>query len=288
MKQLLRRIDRDLYHEDDGEGAARLRWLGTAGFTLELPSRTLVIDPYVSRPGVLAHRGPLIPDDALVASLIPEADEVLIGHAHYDHILDAPSVCRRTGARLVGSPSACNVGRAAGLPESQLVSTTGDEDIACGEAVVARGLPSAHGRAYFNRVPLAGKIEAPPPWPPRFWDLRHGQVLNWWVRGHGLSVVHIDSAEFRPDALRDVPCDVLCLCAIGRRYRPRYVSEALELLRPRYVVPCHWDYFFLPFHAEQRQLPGVDLEGFLTEIRQAGGQPVLLPVGGQLSLSVAP
>ena len=33
------------------------------------------------------------------------ADDVLVGHAHMDHVLDAPSLCMRTGARLIGSPS---------------------------------------------------------------------------------------------------------------------------------------------------------------------------------------
>ncbi|MFX5839858.1 MBL fold metallo-hydrolase, partial [Acinetobacter baumannii] len=47
--------------------------------------------------------------------LIPEADDVLIGHAHYDHILDAPDLCRQTGARLIGSSTAVQVGIAAGL-----------------------------------------------------------------------------------------------------------------------------------------------------------------------------
>ena len=285
---MLRRVDPALYHRDDGTGPARLRWLGTAGFVLELPDRTLVLDPYVSRPGLLAHLGPLRPDDDLVAEVIPHADDVLIGHAHHDHILDAPSVCLRTGARLIGSPATCHVGRAAGVPESQLVSTLGGEDIPCGDHVVAHGLRSEHGRAYFNRVPLAGDITAPPRWPPRFWDLRHGQVLNWWIRGHGVSVVHIDSAEFYADELRDVRCDVLCLCAIGRRYRPNYVAEAVELLQPRAVVACHWDWFFSPYRAEPRQLPQVDLEGFLEEIRAAGSQPILLPFDGYFSLNVAP
>jgi hypothetical protein len=41
------------------------------------------------------------------------------------------------------------VGRAAGLPESQLVQTEGREDIACG-AWTVRGLPSIHGKAIFG------------------------------------------------------------------------------------------------------------------------------------------
>ncbi len=291
LRHALRRVDPALYHRDDGAGALRLKWLGTAGFILDAPSRTVVLDPYVSRPGVAAHLGRLRSDEALVERLIPQADEVLIGHSHYDHILDAPSVCRRTGARLIGSPATCHVGRAAGLPEHQLVATLGGEDIPCGDELVAHGLPSNHGRAYLNRVPLAGDITEPPEWPPHAWDLRHGQVLNWWIRGHGVSVVHVDSAEFFTETFERVGahgCDVLCLCAIGRRYRPRYVEEAVRLLKPRYVVPCHWDYFLRPYDEEPRQLPQADVEGFLDELRAVGAEARLLPIGGYFSFNPAP
>ncbi len=280
----MRKVDPKLYHRDSrSEAPLQLTWEGTAGFTCKLGDRTLVLDPYVSRVSLLGHLKPMRPDEALVERVFPEAHEVIIGHAHYDHILDAPSICHRTGARLLGSPSACNVGRAAGLPERQLVETLGLEDIPCGDCN-ARGLPSRHGKVYFGRVTLPGDITEPPPWPPRFTHLRHGQVLNWLVEGQGLRVVHVDSADFITEHFAAVgEVDVLCLCAIGRRYRPNYTKEAIELLRPKVVVPCHWDYFFRPYEAEVRQLPGVDLEGFIEEVRAAGADCALLPMGGTLS-----
>jgi L-ascorbate metabolism protein UlaG (beta-lactamase superfamily) len=262
----------------------RLRYLGTAGFVVELAGRTLVLDPFVTRPGLWATATrPLVPDEALVARTIPRADDVLIGHAHHDHVLDAPALCHRTGARLIGSRAACNVGRAAGLPASQLVETEGREDIASG-AVTVRGLPSRHGRVYFNRVTLPGDIPVPPPWPPRVRDLRHGLVLNWLVSGDGLRLVHVDSADFIDEELADIGADVLCLCAIGRHHRPGYTETIIGLLRPKIVIACHWDWFFAPLDAEPRLLPGVDLPGFCDEIRAAGAEPVVLPFLGDFGL----
>lgn len=267
----------------------RLRYLGTAGFVLTAAQRTVVIDPYVSRPGLRATGlRPLVPDAALVAGLIPQADDVLVGHSHHDHVLDAPVLCAQTGARFIGSVDACNVARAAGLPEAQLVQTAGREDIPCGPGSV-RALPAAHGRVYFGRVTLPGRIPEPPPWPPRVRDLRHGQVFNWLVDLGGLKVVHIDSAEFFAEELRPLAeaggVDVLCLCAIGRRYRPRYVEEAVALLRPSVVVACHWDWFFTPWGEPPLLLPGVDLPGFIGEIEAAGATPAVLPFDGELALS---
>ena len=104
-----------------------------------------------------------------------------------------------------------------------------------------------------------------------------------------LRAVHREVREARCDAktgatVRDETfagrdCDVLCLCAVGRQYRQDYTRRAVELLRPRVVVPCHWDDFTLPYDAAPRQLPGVDVEAFVEEIRAAGAAAVVLGLG---------
>ena len=265
--------------------ALTLTYLGTAGFVLSGSERTVVLDPFVSRHplGHLLANKPLPSDPALVRRLIPKADDVLIGHAHFDHILDAPELCRQTGARLIGSRATCMVGRAAGLPETQLVETAGRGDIASG-AWTLRGLPSVHGKALFGKIPLPGDITAPPPWPPRMRDLRHGQVLNWMVDTGGLRVLHVDSADFIRDELKGCKADLVCLCAIGRRYRPGYVREVVELTQPKWIVPCHWDTMVTPIDQIPDMLPGVDLPGFLREIEDAGVQPLPVPLLGSLHL----
>jgi L-ascorbate metabolism protein UlaG (beta-lactamase superfamily) len=282
---MLKKVPEQLYFREqpDPDAAVQLRYLGTAGFVLESGEHTMVLDPFITRPG-LVETGfrPLRSDVEKVARVIPRADDVVIGHAHHDHILDAPDLCHRTGARFIGSPDACNVARAAGLPEKQLVETRGRERIetASGHLV---GLPSEHGRVYFNRVTLPGMIPEPPPWPPRVRDLRHGLVLNWYVEMGGVRIVHVDTAEFFNEELEELQADVVCLCAIGRKYRPNYVRDAVEILRPKVIVACHWDWLFTPYEEPARLLPGVDLEEFLGEIESFGVQGVVLPFDGQMS-----
>jgi L-ascorbate metabolism protein UlaG (beta-lactamase superfamily) len=258
-----------------------LTYLGTAGFVIRGHGRTLVLDPYLSRVPLPELWRPLRSDTALVQRLVPHADDVLVGHAHYDHVLDAPALCARTGARLIGGPAVMHVGRAAGLAETQLCEVRGHERIASGPFVV-RGLPSRHGKVFLGRVLFPGDIEAPPSWPPRIAELRHGLVLNWHLELAGLSLVHIDSADFVREELGRVRADVLCLCAAGRRYRPRYVEEAIELVRPRFVLPCHWDTMITPIEGPCRVLPGLDLPGMLREIRACGATPLMLPVLGRV------
>lgn len=258
-----------------------ITYLGTAGFIIKNHHRTVVLDPFLTRPNLRrTFTARLTPDAALIRRTIPHADDVLIGHAHYDHILDAPDLCRQTGARLIGSRATVMVGRAAGLPPAQLVETEGREDIKSGEWTV-RGLPSRHGKV-FGRIPFPGDITLPPPWPPRMGDLKHGLVLNWVVDTGSLRIVHIDSADFINEELAGQRADVVCLCAIGRKFRPDYVKDVIRLLQPRWVIPCHWDTMMTPLHANPDLLPTVDLPGFMKEIREAGAEPLLMPILGRL------
>lgn len=260
----------------------KIQYLGTAGFILSDQHRTLVLDPFIRRPN-LWHTltQPLLSDPELVKQYIPQADEVLIGHAHYDHILDAPEVCKQTGARLIGSKATLMYGRSAGLAEQQMLETKGRENIACGTWNVV-GLPSIHGKALFGRVPLPGDMTTPPPYPPKFHQLRHGQVFNWWIDTGQLSIVHIDSADFIEQELQGKQADIICLCAIGRKYRPHYVKDVVRLLKPKYIIPCHWDSMMTPIDAPPDLLPGVNIPEFIAEIKACGVIPLFMPILGEL------
>ena len=118
--------------------------------------------------------------------------------------------------------------------------------------------------------------------------LRHGLVLNWWIQMAGLKIVHVDSADFINEELEALQADVVCLCAIGRKYRPGYTHDIVRILKPRWVIPCHWDWMLEPYDQPRHHtLPGVDLGGFLDEIRAAGAEPLLLPIGGELHVPAA-
>lgn len=70
--------------------SAKLTWFGHGAFALELGDHKLLIDPYIS--------------DNPAASVNPaslEADYILISHGHGDHVGDAVSIAKRTGAMVI-------------------------------------------------------------------------------------------------------------------------------------------------------------------------------------------
>jgi len=70
----------------------RLTWLGHAALGLETGGFRLLIDPYL--------------DENPAASASPEtleADFILISHGHFDHVGDALTIAKRTGATLISN-----------------------------------------------------------------------------------------------------------------------------------------------------------------------------------------
>jgi hypothetical protein len=146
------RPKRELRPQGSGTGwGARITWLGTAGFIIESRETTLLVDPYLSRPGL----GRLL----------------------------APYVLTR--AKLVGSAWTCAWGRAEGLSEDQLEGERAD-------------------------VLLAGLA--------------------------------------------------------GRQGTWNYVGRLLSALDPKLVVPTHHDAFFAPLERGLHLLPGIDVEGFVSDV----------------------
>jgi L-ascorbate metabolism protein UlaG (beta-lactamase superfamily) len=261
-------------------GALRIRWLGTAGHVLETRSTTILIDPYLTRSPIgtlVASR--LVPDEAAIRAAVPsKVDAVLCGHSHFDHLLDAPLIVRTTGATLFGSPTTCAFARAEGVRAEQLIEVGAEGlETAVGDFEI-RFIPSLHGRLLFGRVPFPGEVSEPPRLPARAWHYRMGGAFGILVSGGGTSVYHNGSADLVDAAIVGTRADVLLIGIAGRRATRDYVARLCGLLRPSVVVPTHHDAFFAPLERGVHLLPGIDLDGFVSEVgRVAPRSQVITP-----------
>ena len=154
----------EYFAKPDAGQDLKITFLGTAGFIFEARDRTIVADPYLNRANLksVARNLPLDPLDRDskafsdekridVADYIDAVDDVVIGHSHYDHILDAPWLVMQKDARLIGSPTSVWIAKAAwrkfGWEPSldNFFITEGNHDIPCGEAGdMVRANPSRH------------------------------------------------------------------------------------------------------------------------------------------------
>lgn len=278
-----RRFPPELYRREPEarRGGVRFTWLGTAGFTVEAAGQRLLIDPYLSRHSLRqCVAEPLVPDEDALRMYAPSADLVLAGHAHHDHACDIGTISRLTGARVLGCPSALHVARLHGADPALLQPLAASDEVNRGPFRI-KALRSVHGRVTAGRIPYPGSVEATAA-PMRITDYRVGASFAFHVTVSATRFVHLGSASLVESALDGLDCDVLLLCIVGRQTCPGFTSRILRRLRPRVVIPCHWDYMFLPFDTPPRQMLTADVEGFVREVRASGvdTELVFLPFFG--------
>jgi L-ascorbate metabolism protein UlaG (beta-lactamase superfamily) len=265
----------------DSPTALRLLWLGTAGYILETDRTTILIDPYLTRsPLATLVASRLIPDEVAIRAALPSrVDAVLCGHSHFDHLLDAPLIAKITGAKLVGSPTTSAFARAAGVRDDQLIEVGGEGlEVSVGDLDI-RFVPSLHGRLLFGRVPFPGTVPGLPDTPARVWQYRMGGAFGILVLAGETSIYHNGSADLIDAAIEGVRADVLLVGIAGRRSTTDYLARLCGLLHPSVVVPTHHDAFFAPLDEGVHLLPGIDLEGFVSEVaRVAPGLQVITPL----------
>jgi L-ascorbate metabolism protein UlaG (beta-lactamase superfamily) len=260
---------RELTPRGSGEGwGLRIAWLGTAGFVVETNAVTLLVDPFLTRPGLTRIARLFHPDDLAIARHVPKkVDGVLCGHSHYDHVADAPRIARITKAKLAGSGSTCAWGLAEGIPEDRLVRIPARGAVVRFGEVEVRFVPSRHGKIFFGRVPLPGDVHGVPNLPARAWHYRMGGAFGVLIKTPEGSVYHNGSADLVDAELEGERADVLLVALAGRKSTENYVARLVNALDPKLVVPTHHDAFFAPLERGLHLLPGIDLDGFVSEVR---------------------
>ncbi len=257
-----------------------IEWLGTSGFRLSLEGTTLLVDPYLTRLPLrwFLSRRPALPDEAVVAARAPHADAVLVGHAHFDHALDAPLIARRSRAPVYGSRSTAALMALHGLAplavevEPYRVYPIGPFEVTF--------VPSAHARLILGMaVPMDGDITC-----EHLDDLSAraygcGQVYGIHIRAGGVTFYHQGSAELVDEAVRHTGVDVLLAAIAGRGFSRRYLERAIRRLEPKVVVPHHHDDFFRPLDAPLELSFNVDLCGAVDEVRRASREVVVATLG---------
>lgn len=259
-----RRVDRS-------PGDVVVRYLGAGGVAFERDGHAVVTAPYFSNAGLWRVAfGKARPDEAAVergARDLPVSGvrAVLIGHAHYDHLSDLPTLLRGQlrGVTLVGSPTARNALDACDLDggfvdATERIGTPFALRDGAGAPVPIRVTPLRSGHApHLRGFHWAdGKIDRP---TSRCADemahraLKGGEVLAFLVdfmdgEEVAFRVYYQDAVPAvgtglpRPADGRRVDLAILCLPSYW--LVDGFPESAIEALRPRHVWVTHYENFF--------------------------------------------
>ena len=247
-------------------GRVTVTWLGISSLLFDDGETQILVDGTFSRPSttdILLQR-PIWSDVPTINRALAEfrmnrVAAIVPVHAHFDHAMDAGLVANRTSAMIIGSESAANIARGAGVPVSQYQILADGESRRFGAftltLIASRHAPIGPGDdGWFN-----GVISEPLRQPARVMDWLGG--VSWSVLvGHPSGVTLVQaSGGFVAGALPPGSADVVMLgigglAALGGEYLEQYWDETVLQTGASQVYPVHYDDFTRPF-GEVRLFP---------------------------------
>ncbi len=263
----------------------RLSYMGTAGWEITDGQTVILVDPYLTRlktetpndPPLASDPRPLVTsndfvssDQAVIDAHIGKADYILITHTHLDHVLDMPNIAHKTGALVIGTESTANFARDNGVPDTQILTVKGGEDLqlrGCSVQVI----PSLHGilpsSSLFPSPSTIFPANAKPPF--RLGQLFvEGGTLAFLIRIDGHQIIVFGSMNYIEREVDGLRPDVALIGAMPERHKIyRYTERLLRALGyPPLVMPTHWDRFNVSYDVSQQ--PAIDrLQSFIAEVK---------------------
>jgi L-ascorbate metabolism protein UlaG (beta-lactamase superfamily) len=282
-----------------------LQYLGSGGFLLQRGADEIATGPFFSNPGVLAAGlFSLETDVDAVQEFMPDRPHlsaILVGHAHYDHLMDIPTVVRLKAptATIYASESAAN--SLASIDPPLLFETVDSRGWSPGQTQDWISIPgtririlaikSEHAPHFFGITMMQGSFDQPlAALPKRGSDWLEGQSHSFLIEfldanGQPEFRVHYqDSATnggvgMPPSELdagvAQAPYVIMLPTVASWSQVSNYPEALVERLQPDYAVLGHWEDFFRPFTSERESLRSVrmtDPEPFIEKLKSSMGE----------------
>lgn len=280
-----------------GADEITIEYLGVGGWLMRMGATAFMTAPFFSNPGFLdVGLGRIEVDSVAIEQFLPPVEDVaaiLVGHAHYDHLMDIPYILRRRApdARLYGSRTAVNLLHGdPDLNPDRLISVeegagsheeSGEWVYLEDRRVRFMALQSGHAPHFLQIELYEGEVEEPADeLPNRAGGWKRGLPLAYLIdflspQGEVLYRIHYQDAAaapplgFLPENFDGVPVDLAILCPPGYEEVSGYPGEILDALSPSKVLLGHWEDFFTSRTEPLRGVRGTDMNGFIERLEES-------------------
>ncbi len=247
-----------------GSAGVNFKWFGTDGWEITFGNKTILMDPWFSRYDCGFFRGKFDPNfpntvnEALIDQHIKKADQILIGHGHWDHMGDIPYIAKKMGAQVIGSETHANVLRAAGVPEGKIVQVKGGEYMQF-DGYTIEVFPGLHSMGPTKKHTVPGHLYSVPPPPTKVGDMPEGDSLIYLITiGGKFSIFLMSTANFVERAVAGLKPDVALIASIFANQIHNYTPRLMKALNyPKVILPTHWDNFEKPFSEPPQDLRNI-------------------------------
>lgn len=189
-----------------------VKWHGHATFSLDVNGTQLVVDPF------FAGNNP----SAKTSADAVTADFILQTHGHGDHIADTVGLAKRTGATVIANFEICNWIGAQGHDKVHAMNTGGGYNFPFGRVKMT---PALHS----SGLP----------------DGSYGGDPGGFLISAGGKTIYVagDTALFSDMALIGRAGLDLAIVPVGDNFTmgPEDAVLALDYLKPKVVIPCHYN-----------------------------------------------
>jgi hypothetical protein len=267
-------------HHPEGrneKNSLHVQYLGTGGYLFRYGSNAILTAPFFSNPSLFRTSiFPISPKAATIDRLLPNlagVDTILVGHCHYDHLLDLPYVLKSTHipATVYGSRTMVNL-----LSRSV---TNNLIEVETGAGAFTNGGPAGtwfmHPSKSFRfmalksmHAPHLGPVklycgDVPKPkkhLPLTAWGWKEGQTLVYiidFMKEDGVTIAY--RVFYQDTAVNSPPYgelpkfekqtderdpDLAIVCLASSHNVQGYPQCFLGELKPKSILIGHWDDFF--------------------------------------------
>jgi L-ascorbate metabolism protein UlaG (beta-lactamase superfamily) len=220
-----------------------LKWLGTAGWEIQIGKTIILIDPFLTRKD-RSMGAEWKTDEEAVLKVIRGGDYIFAGHSHHDHIGDVAFIAKRFGSKIVGSRTTTNIAMTAGVNKSQVITVSGGENLDFKDFSV-QVIESRHGWRQ-GKPPRKENEEIARAWqgPIRGADFVDGGSFLYHFTFGRQRVLHQSTGNVIEEKLKGLRPDLMLMNLGHQGYN---LSSVLKTLNPKVIIVHHFDDWAAPF-----------------------------------------